>query len=652
MKVIFALGALLASATSFAAPGPLVGAARVIVAAPSTANDGARRLSAILDYVASDYAGAVDDGKIKSDDEYAEQVGFLDDAARFAAALPPAAFDAKAAVAKLQAEVKALASPQTVSADARAARRAVLDAYGVVLAPTAPLSLAEGKKLYAARCAVCHGATGGGDGVGGAALKPPPRNFRDPAVMRELTPARAFNGITDGVSGTAMPSFSMLTAQERWDLAYTIFTLRHDRAEEETGANIAATGKVPPLTVADLAGASDGDLTRAASNAFSPDTPNRAGAVVAWYRGVAAFPHGAVTLDVARDGLDRALAALQSGDRAEAKSRVSEAYLAGFEPHEAPLRAASPELVTRVEEAFLGLRSQIDRGASASSLEGEIRRTQALLDDAEARLTGARGPRVAFVGSLLVALREGLEAALLLLLLLSYADRRGQGAKRWVHLGWIAALGAGVATWLASGALIALAGARRELIEGVVGLLAASVLVTAHHWIRSATDGRKRAADMKATLASGAGRASMALLAFGVVYREAFEVVLFLQAIALDGGTGNGPVLGGFAVGLAVLAVVVTALLRLGRKVKTGPLLTVVGILLSVMAVVFLGSGLRALQEAGIVPIHPFSGPRLDSLGIYPTLETAGAQLVLGLGLLASAFWPRLVRRLRPSPAV
>jgi len=56
--------------------------------------------------------------------------------------------------------------------------------------------------------------------------------------------------------------------------------------------------------------------------------------------------------------------------------------------------------------------------------------------------------------------------------------------------------------------------------------------------------------------------------------------------------------------------------------------------------VVFVGKGLRALQEAGVVPIHALGGLRLDILGIFPTVETAGAQVVLILGLAASALWP------------
>jgi len=74
-------------------------------------------------------------------------------------------------------------------------------------------------------------------------------------------------------------------------------------------------------------------------------------------------------------------------------------------------------------------------------------------------------------------------------------------------------------------------------------------------------------------------------------------------------------------------------------------------VLLCVMAVVFVGKGLRALQEAGIVPIHPFGTLRLEVLGVYPTLETTIAQLALIVALVASALWPRAGASARSAPS-
>jgi high-affinity iron transporter len=602
-----------------------------VAAEPS--NEDARRLAAILDYVAADYAVAVSDGKITSEAEYAEQIGFLDDAAELAGRLPTSAVHVTDRIAFLNTQVEALASPQLIRSESLDLRGDVLEAYDVVLAPPGALSRDEAARLYAEHCASCHGATGNADGPAAAGLDPAPRNFRDPSVLADLTPARGYNALTDGVKGTAMVSYAHLSPSERWSLASYVFTLGHDAATEERGAALADAGRIEAPPAAELAGVGDAALATDLAGAERDDA-------VAWIRGVAAFQQEGAAFASARDGLDDALVALRVGDRPEARRRAGEAYLSGFEPHEAALRQASPSLVASVEEVFLLVRSEIDAGVPVDEVEATVLRAHALLDEADAVLAGAKGSRIAFVGALLVILREGLEAALLLMLLLGYAAKRGGTSARQVHLGWLGAVGLGVVTWLVSDKLIAVVGVGREIVEGAVTLLAAGVLLTAHHWLVGAAEGRRRAEGIKEALSGASGGWTLAVLAFGAAYREAFEVVLFLQAIMLDTAAGPTPVLAGIGVGLALLAVLVVAMLRLGRRIKPGPLLTTASVLLCVMAVIFVGKGLRSFQESGLLSIHPFGGLRVDVLGIYPTVETMAAQLLLTVLLVASAFWP------------
>ncbi|NOY25934.1 MAG: c-type cytochrome [Oligoflexia bacterium] len=591
------------------------------------ASEDARRLGAILDYVAADYGGAVADGQVSSDNEYAEQVGFLKDAKELAQQLPPTSVDVSAGIDDLVDSVDALAPASQVTAAALLLRHDVLEAYDVELTPTAAVSRQVGARLYAEHCADCHGLDGGADTPLAATLTPAPRNFRDPAVMDTLTPARSYNGITDGVKDTAMPSFGTLSASDRWNLAFYIFTLRHDGSAEARGQALADAELLPPRSMSELSADSDASLSAGLQDAQALDA-------IAWYRGVASFRSGGASLAGARAGLDAAIVALEAGDRAEARRLTGEAYLGGFEPHEVTLRQASPDLVVRIEDSFLSIRSQIGAGESVADLRAEVLRTQALLDDAQAILAGAHGKSVAFVGALVVVLREGLEAALLLLLLLGYAGKAGSSGRRQVHAGWLVAVLAGIATWFASGSLVALAGSKRELVEGTVTLLAAGVMVTAHHWLRSAANGKRRVKGIQGVLGREVGRWTLFALAFGAVYREAFEVVLFLQAIALDGATGTQPVLAGVGVGAALLVGLVAVLLRVGHRMRTGPVLTAAGVLLAAMAVVFVGKGIRSFQEAGIVSIHAFGVLRVDVLGIFPTIETGLAQALLLLVLL------------------
>jgi high-affinity iron transporter len=615
---------------------------------PPPAHEDVRRLSSILDYVAADYPVAVKDGAILDEGEYQEQLAFLRDAAALAAQIPPSQVDARAEIARTAALVEGRADPAQVAEAARGLRRRLLDAHGIVLAPAAPPDRARAAALYAQSCASCHGPNGAADGPQARGLDPPPRSFVDPAVLAELTPTRAFNALTDGIRGTAMPSWGGLSPSDRWALAFHVFGFRHDAEAARRGADLA-----PPLTAPQLANLSDGELL-----ASLGDLDERArGDALAYLRTVAPFAAGGASLAGARRDVGRALAAYRAGNAGDARQTVAAAYLDGFEPHEGALRARDADLVRRAEEGFLALREAMSAGAPLASVEAQALELQALLERADSALGGG-GAGIAFASSLVVILREGVEAALLILLLLGLARRaaapeHAPGDARAVHAGWLLAAGVGVITWFASGPLVdAVGGARRELIEGIVALLAAAVLLATGHFVLARLDARHRVEAIKRRLAeAGAGtrrRIVLVGLAFVAVYREAFEVVLFLRAIALDASAPTGAVAAGAAAGALLLVGVVALLMRLGRRLSPGPLLATMGTLLCVLAVVLAGKGIRALQEAGVLSIRPLDVPRIDWLGVFPTLQGVAAQLlVLGTFALIAL----LALRARRAPA-
>ena len=73
----------------------------------------------------------------------------------------------------------------------------------------------KGKLIYTSRCSFCHGAAGKGDGVAGAALKPPATNFTTPEFWKTATAESMQSVIENGKPGTAMISFkASLTAQQ------------------------------------------------------------------------------------------------------------------------------------------------------------------------------------------------------------------------------------------------------------------------------------------------------------------------------------------------------------------------------------------------------------------------------------------------------
>jgi caa(3)-type oxidase subunit IV len=106
-----------------------------------------------------------------------------------------------------------------------------------VLEKSSPDLVAKGKEIYALNCAVCHGATGAGDGAGGAALNPKPRNFHGPANSWKNGPSvkGIYATLTFGIPGTGMGSYKTLTPTERFALVHFVRSMVPSPPAEAAG---------------------------------------------------------------------------------------------------------------------------------------------------------------------------------------------------------------------------------------------------------------------------------------------------------------------------------------------------------------------------------------------------------------------------------
>ncbi|MGZ8336154.1 MAG: c-type cytochrome, partial [Allosphingosinicella sp.] len=174
----------------------------------------------LLDYIAVDYRGAVQDGRIISELEYDEMREFTASVTERLGALPdhPAKTELIAAARQLQAEVLRRAPPPEVERRARDLGERLLAAYPVPMAPTAVPDLARGQALYAAHCASCHGTDGAARTETAAALEPPPIDFTDRARARDRSLFALYQVTSQGLEDTAMQSFAQLPVEDRWAL--------------------------------------------------------------------------------------------------------------------------------------------------------------------------------------------------------------------------------------------------------------------------------------------------------------------------------------------------------------------------------------------------------------------------------------------------
>jgi high-affinity iron transporter len=244
--------------------------------------------------------------------------------------------------------------------------------------------------------------------------------------------------------------------------------------------------------------------------------------------------------------------------------------------------------------------------------------------------------KLAFASAFFILLREGLEAVLVLAAMFAFLGKAGRReAYRYLHIGWAGALAAGVATWAVAAYAIAISGATRELSEGFIALLAAGILFYMGFWLHDKSHADRWQAYINQHLGSMGGRSLwlLAFLAFIAVYREVFETILFFQALWLQTTpAGQSMVLVGALCGALALALVSWGLLRLSTRLPLGVFFGASAFLMYLLAIVFAGKGIVALQEAGTLPISSVAFPRVDLLGIYPTVQSLAAQAVLVIG--------------------
>ena len=615
------------------------------------AADEPRRLVAVVDYVAGDYRNAVRAGAVANPDEYREMVEFatraLDLAGQLRAAEKRDRAGVEASLNELASEIRKKGDDKVVSELARRIKEKLLAAYNIVPYPRGFPTLKAGRILYVENCAACHGESGRGDGPSRETMKPkapPPANFTDPEIMASLSPFKVFNIVSFGVEGTAMADFSALSEEERWQVAFYIFSLRFIPNEAAGGKTLLAARP----TLAALSGLkalsteSDGELLAKLSERSSNKSD---GAQILAYLRRGLLEEGARDPLIAARTLLREAADLHTrGDRERAYQKAVDAYLDGFELVEPQLFAKDLSLGREIEAGMGRFRNALKQGESAAAVDALYQEIDRGLAQAQQLLEGGEplGWSYLFLNAMLIILREGLEASLILAAILAALKVAGErSATRCIHLGWIFALLAGFATWALAQTLLTISGSHRESLEGLTTIFAALVLFYVGYWLHTKAEAVKWQQFIHDTVHRAlSGKRILALVgvSFFTVYREAFEVVLFYQALWLQNPGAPQPVVWGFFAGIGVLGSAIVALLRLGLKIPLKYFFGLTGGLLFLLAVVFAGQGVRALQTAGWFSVTPLRfPPPVSLLGLYPTVETLAAQLCVLI--LAGILW-------------
>lgn len=361
----------------------------------------------------------------------------------------------------------------------------------------------------------------------------------------------------------------------------------------------------------------------------------------------AATDGAAVVAEISQRG-DAALKNYDPANRLATAGEFSSLYFDVFEGAgmELDLGLKSPGLKSEIEVLFGIVNSKAMRGVPADDLGASWQELRGKLQEA-AKLYGqaeADGFMPAFVKSLLILVREGVEAMLVVGALAAYLRRAGGADRLWVlHVGVGIAIVLSLLTgWALTGAL-QVAGASRGVLEGVTMLLAAAMLFYVSFWLFSKREAQRWQAWIAGQIESAVTQGSMFTLggaACLAVYREGAETVLFYHAL-LAGEPGNsGAITAGIGAAVAILLVFYLTLRHLSLRLPFQIFFTGTAVLLYGMAIVFMGQGISELQASGhLDSTHLPWAPHISWLGVSPTVQGIGAQSAMLLPLLFGWGW-------------
>jgi high-affinity iron transporter len=667
---------------------------QIVVAAALTASAGhaqerpAKRVADIVGVALVEYEKGIDSaGQLISQLEYNEAVEFLKAAREAAQRLSGTSADStRLALDSLSAGVGRRVPPRSLHSWRDLLLRS-LGADAALDLPTRPIDLAAGEQLYGRHCAVCHGPRGMGDGPGRAGMNPPPPALGSAELMRDVPPSLMYRIVSVGIAGTAMTGWAeTLTPDERWNIVSWLNALRapadggmamgegvwlqrcascHGVAGASNGPMSVSLSKLPrelssfawqaERSDVQIAVAIRDGIVGTAMPAARDLTQGEMDGLVAWVRtlslndapgasGGAADPDS--TIRTIMGQLQAAIQSARANRQDEADDHAFDAYIA-FEPLETPARARSPGTVAALERHFADF-----RGAISARDYRSAERSMNAIEQGIPAVKELAGPPAsgfgAFLQSLLIILREGLEAILVIGAVVAFLIKTGHRERlRSIWVGVLLALGASAATAVVLATVLRALPATREVIEGATMLVAVLVLFSVSYWLISKVEAAKWQKFIREkvddALKHGGGKA-LVLVAFLAVYREGAETALFYQALLNEGTDIVLPILAGVVVGGGALAVIFTLFWKYGIKIPLRPFFAVTSVLLYYMAFVFMGKGVRELQEGGVVSITVLPGwPHVDAMGIFPSVETLLAQLVLLLLFafaLLKTFWP------------
>ena len=330
-----------------------------------------------------------------------------------------------------------------------------------------------------------------------------------------------------------------------------------------------------------------------------------------------------ITLKEAVDMLKDALEAFKNGNKSKGQSKVKE-FIQVWPTVEGDVSTRNSALYTKVETQTPIIMVKGSEKEYQEQLQGLI--TELSQIDTKAQYT--------FIDAMFILLREGVEALLIVLALVSSLKAANQKkGLRWVYAGAAAGIFASVVIAFALQALFPAvsSGTNREILEGFVGIFAVIMMIGIGFWLHSKSSLKswQDYIDRKMDIVLSTGSfVSMFVLSFLAVFREGAETILFYVGILPLISLQN--LIIGIVSAILILIVIALVLIYASSKIKIHQVFFVLTWTIYFLAFKMLGTSIHMLQVVGILPLHVVHFiPTMEILGIYANMEVFISQLIL-----------------------
>ena len=334
----------------------------------------------------------------------------------------------------------------------------------------------------------------------------------------------------------------------------------------------------------------------------------------------------------------------KAGNVQKAIADVQDLYFDEFEGSgmENSVGARDVNLKTAIEGSFGTIPALMKSGASVDKIEAAAATMSEQLNAALGRTSTPTSPWFLFISAFTIILREGFEALIIVAAVVAYLVKTGNNAK----MGKVVYSSVGIAVvlsfvmaWIMNVIFGQAAGQKRELMEGIVMLIAVGLLFYVGFWLLSNAGAKKWNEYIKSHVTESlANDSAMALwwTVFLAVFREGAETVLFYQSLIFDAkdSSGYSAIGAGFIAGLVILLVVYFVFKKFSIKIPIKPFFVFTSAIIFYMSIVFVGKGVMELVEGKIfVPtiINGLEFPQWmgDWFGLKPYYESLIPQILM-----------------------